>query len=75
MSDFTTTMSDERFAEIRERLNEPPPVVSVARNHSKSPVASYLSRLRNDQMDLVEEIIRLKAELEAARVLPVALST
>jgi hypothetical protein len=55
-------------------LNEPPPVVSVARNHSKSPVASYLSRLRNDQMDLVEEIIRLKAELEAARVLPVALS-
>lgn len=65
---FAEEMSDERLAEITARLAEPPPFVSLTGSkRSRTPVASYISVLRNDQIDLVSEIERLKAELEAER--------
>jgi hypothetical protein len=68
MADCATALSDERLAEIRARLHESPPVIAVAASiREKSPVASYLHLVRNDQLDLVNEVDRLKAELEALR--------
>jgi hypothetical protein len=71
MAYFARELSGERLAEIRAQLDQPPPIRAVAAsNYDKSPVASYLNLLRDNQMDLVNEIDRLKAELEAARSLP-----
>jgi hypothetical protein len=76
MVNFARELSNERLGEIRARLDQPPPVSAIsASNQDKSPVANYLNLLRNDLIDLVNEIDRLKAELEAAGSLPTAIST
>ena len=63
MDESGREMSQERLAEIRARLAERPPVSAVAAsNRDKSPVATYLSVLRNDQIELLREIDRLKAQ-------------
>jgi hypothetical protein len=68
MAEFPSGMSDERLAEIRERLDDLPPFIALAGSNQRfTPVASYLRLLRSDQIELVNEIDRLKAELEAAR--------
>jgi hypothetical protein len=65
---FAEEMSDERLAEITARLAEPPPFVALTgTKRGRTPVASYISVLRSDQIDLVSEIERFKAELEAER--------
>ena len=61
-------MSVERLAEIRARLSEPPPVTLVGSpDRERSPVATYMRQLRNDQSDLLDEVDRLKAELRGDR--------
>ena len=61
-------ISDERLNEIRRRLNQRPPVVAVVSDPDKSPVASYLGAMRQDQRDLLDEVDRLKAQVEAFRI-------
>ncbi|MHB1710162.1 MAG: hypothetical protein ACYCV7_01995 [Acidimicrobiales bacterium] len=57
-------MSDEQLAAIRARLDEPPPVIALAgRNRGLTPIVEYLALLREDRVDLVDEIDRLRAEL------------
>jgi hypothetical protein len=49
-------------------LDDLPPFIALAGSNQRfTPVASYLRLLRSDQIELVNEIDRLKAELEAAR--------
>ena len=70
---FAEEMSDERLAEITARLAESPPFVALTGSkRGSTPVASYISVLRSGEIDLVNEIERLKAELEAERRLLVA---
>jgi hypothetical protein len=55
-------ISQGRLAEIKARLAQPPPVrLITGGGRDKSPIASYLSLLRNDQIDLVREVERLRA--------------
>ncbi|HUY65455.1 MAG TPA: hypothetical protein VMV06_01430 [Acidimicrobiales bacterium] len=57
-------MSDEQLAAIRARLDEPPPVIALAgRNQGLTPIAAYLTLLREDRVQLVDEIDRLRIEL------------
>ena len=65
MVDSIRRLSEERLAEIRARLTQKPPVRAVPANRQgKNIVASYLSALCNDQLDLVHEIDRLRLEAE-----------
>jgi len=49
---------------IRARLDEPPPVISLAsRNHGFTPIVEYLSLLRQDRIMLIDELDRLRAEI------------
>ena len=55
-------MTELRLAEIKARLAERPPISALSNgNADKSPVATYLNRLRDDQIELVAEVERLKA--------------
>ena len=57
-------MSDEQLAAIRARLDEPPPVIALAgRNQGLTPIAAYLTLLREDRLQLVDEIDRLRLEM------------
>lgn len=57
-------MSDEQLAAIRARWDEPPPVIALAgRNRGITPMVEYLALLREDRIDLVDEIDRLRAEI------------
>ena len=54
MAEFPSGMSDERLAEIRERLDDLPPFIALAGSNQRfTPVASYLRLLRGDQIALV----------------------
>jgi len=58
-------MTDEQLTAITARLAEPPPVIALAgRNHGVTPLVEYLALLREDRIKLIEEIDRLKAELQ-----------
>ena len=61
MDNYTKEMSQVQLAEIKARLAERPPIRAVAKG-SQSPVAEYLTHLRNDQIELVREVERLRAE-------------
>lgn len=57
-------MSDEQLQAIRARLDEPPPLIALAaRNHGFTPLVEYLALLRDDRIQLLEEVARLRAEL------------
>jgi len=60
----TGGLSQVRLAEIKARLAQRPPISVVARaNPDRSPVGSYLIRLRSDQVELVQEVERLWAAM------------
>jgi hypothetical protein len=59
-------MSEERLAEIKARLSDRSPVTARS-NADKSPVATYLDSLRGDQMELVQEVDRLRALIKNGR--------
>jgi hypothetical protein len=57
-------IDDAQLEAIRARLDEPPPVISLAsRNHGLTPLVEYLALLREDRIKLVDEIDRLRAEI------------
>ena len=66
MDNYPEEMSQERLAEIKARLAERPPFRAVAKG-GQSPVGEYLTRLRNDQIELVREVERLRAERGSMR--------
>jgi hypothetical protein len=66
-------MSDQQLASIRARLDEPPPVIALAgRNQGLTPIVAYLTLLREDRIQLVDEIDRLRSELAEGDAVPVS---
>ena len=58
-------MSPDQLASIRARLEEPPPLLALAeRNHGRTALAEYIARLQQDRIALVDEVDRLRAEVE-----------
>ena len=54
-------LGDDRLAALRARLDEPlPPLALVGRNHGLTAISSYLALLRDDRIQLTEEIDRLR---------------
>jgi hypothetical protein len=75
MAESIPGMSDDRLAEIKVHLAKQAPFIALSSsNPDKSPVASYVRVLRQDQVDLVKEIDRLKAELAITQGRPLAIS-
>lgn len=70
--DLTQDGLDEgQLTAIRARLDEPPPVLALAgRNQGLTALTAYLALLRDDRIQLMEEIDRLKAEMDGDSVGP-----
>jgi hypothetical protein len=59
-------MTSAQLAAIRARLDEPPPVIALAgRKQGLTPIVEFIALLREDRIQLVDEIDRLRAEMEA----------
>lgn len=57
-------MNDEQLSVIRARLDEPPPIIALAgRNRGLTPIVEYISLLRENRINLVNEIDRMKIEM------------
>jgi hypothetical protein len=64
MDDQSDQMTNAQLRAIRARLDEPPPVIALAgRNHGLTPIVEYLALLRQDRIQLVDELDRLRAEI------------
>ncbi|GAC1364168.1 MAG: hypothetical protein NVSMB32_06420 [Actinomycetota bacterium] len=58
-------MPQELLMAIRARLDEPPPLIALAeRNQGSTALIEYLRRLQEDRIALVDEIDRLRAEVQ-----------
>ena len=63
MSDLEE-MGPEQLLAIRARLEEPPPLIVLAkRNRGQTALVEYLRRLQDDRIALVDEVDRLRAQL------------
>jgi hypothetical protein len=58
-------IDEGQLAVIRARLDEPPPMLALAsRNNGLTAISAYLTLLREDRIQLLDEIDRLRAEME-----------
>jgi hypothetical protein len=65
MSSPGDELTADQLNAIRARLAEPPPTIALAaRNHGYTPLIEYIALLRDDRIKLVDEIDRLRAELD-----------
>ena len=65
--DEADEMTEEQLLAIRARLDEPPPLLALEeRKRGTTALVEYLRLLREDRVALVDEVDRLRSELEGS---------